>query len=162
VSAPSASAPSTHTLLHDQNTPQKPTHRRIAQAHSGVKFSIPQPYRTSLAPSSRSHDVNAHYTLDIVTSLRVVDTCAIHRALSESFQQSVQLLPSYRPGPTTIALSTVRPSIYFSCYSHPLPPSPRPKWLFLPVALSTSTLRAQLLHAASGPRLLSWLVAIAT
>jgi len=154
-------------LLHSSprpEHPQRPTHRRIAQAHSGAEFGIPQLCRTS-SSSSRPHNVNTHYTLDIVTSLRVVDTCAIHRALSESFQQSVQLSPAYGPGPTTIALSIhyhcVRPSIHLSHSSPPLPPSPPPKRLLLPVASSTSTLSAELLHAASEPRLLAWQVAIA-
>ena len=145
MSAPSASAPSTHTFLHDQNTPQRPTHRRIAQAHSGAEFDIPQPYRTSLASSSKPHNVNAHYTVDIVTSLRVVDTCAIHRALSESFQQSVHFLPSYRPPPRSLCLSSDRLStspVTFLLYRYHRVqngcsfPQPRP---LAPSALSCSS-----------------------
>ena len=47
--------------------PQKPTHRRTAQAqaHSNTEFNVPRPHKTAL------------YTPDIVTSLKVVDACTV-------------------------------------------------------------------------------------
>ena len=141
------SAPCASELSHSCPRPEHPPEANASQdslslVWSRVRHSSTVSYIVLIL---KAHNVNAHYTLDIVTSLRVVDTCAIHRALSESFQQSVQLSPAYGPGPTTIALSIhyhcVRPSIHFSHSSPPLPPSPPPR----PLELLTLSCSMQLL-----------------